>query len=204
VSYATIDDLRANLGATHQARNDAYAQKQLHQIPEAPEIDREGFILDLVKGKRVLEFGASGALQAKVAAAASLYAGVDRAATASGVLAFDIDDVTQPDLPGSDVTPELIVCGEVVEHLGNPQYFLARLKRQYPGVPVLITTPNAMAAAGLKAVQGGIENVNIDHVCWYSYRTLKTLLGRVGYTMTLVGWYHGAPRLAEGLVVLAE
>lgn len=205
MSYATIDDLRAQLGSTHGQVSEDYRQKQLHPIPDAPVVDRAGFLLDLVKGKRVLEFGASGPMHQKIAAAASLYCGVDRQDGPNGVLGFDLDDVSEEALPPTiDAAPEVIVCGEVLEHLGNPQHFLRRLRAQYPGVPVVITVPNAYAAASHKPLAGGIENVNRDHVSWYSYRTLRTLLERVGYSMTLVGWYNGSPRTAEGLIALAE
>lgn len=203
MSYATIDALRSHLGSSLTAASAAYAKKQLHVVPEAPEVDRRGFILDLVKGKRVLEFGASGQMHDDIVKAAKACAGVDRE-DAPGVMGFDLDDVTKAYLPLSDDLVDLIVCGEVIEHLSNPGHFLARLKTQFAGVPVLITVPNAFSTVGLKSLQAGVENCNRDHVCWYSYRTLRTLLERAGYAMKLIGWYHGTPRLAEGLIVLAE
>jgi hypothetical protein len=204
VSYATIADLRSQLGAsTKSAVDEAYAAKQLHTIPDAPVVDRRGFILDLVKGKRVLEFGASGPLHDEIMKAASAYVGVDRV-DAPGVVGFDLDDVREDMLPSSDQLVDLIVCGEVLEHLSNPGWFLTRLRGHFPDVPVLITVPNAFSLAGAVFAQKGIENVNIDHVCWYSYRTVRTLLERVGYTAQLVGWYHGSARQSEGLIVLAE
>jgi 2-polyprenyl-3-methyl-5-hydroxy-6-metoxy-1,4-benzoquinol methylase len=204
MSYATIDLLRSQLGSAQQSHvSEAYAKKQLHAIPEAKELDRVAFILEHVKGKRVLEFGASGPMHDAIVKAAKACAGVDRE-DAPGVMGFDLDDVSRQDLPQSDEPVDLIVCGEVIEHLSNPGWFLTRLKRQFSGVPVLITVPNAYAAGGIKSVQAGTENVNIDHVAWYSYRTLRTLLERAGYSMTLAGWYNGTPRLAEGLIVIAE
>lgn len=204
MSYATISDLRSQLGSTHRSSvSDAYAKKQLHAVPDAPEVDRKDFILDLVKGKRVIEFGASGWMHDEIVKAAKACAGVDRV-DGPGVKGFDLDDVSEQGLPETDEPVDLIVCGEVIEHLSNPGWFLTRLRKQFAGVPVVITAPNAYASGGLKAIQTGIENVNIDHVCWYSYRTLRTLLERAGYSVTLAGWYNGTPRLAEGLIVLAE
>lgn len=204
MTYATIDDLRSQLGSTQRAAvSEAYRQKQLHAVPEAPVVDRAAFILERVKGKRVLEFGASGPMHDAIVKVAFACAGVDRV-DGPGVMGFDLDDVQQAGLPPSDAPVDLIVCGEVLEHLSNPGWFLTRLRRQFPSVPVLISVPNALSAASVKAVQSGTENVNIDHVCWYSYRTLRTLLERVGYSMTLAGWYNGTPRLAEGFIVIAE
>ena len=205
MSYATISDLRSQLGSAPKTpTQEAYARKQLHQVPDAPVVNRAEFVLTRCEGKRVLEFGASGKLHEAVVAIAAKVMGVDRA-DADGVLGFDLDDVTQSHVPDPyDFAPEIILCGEVLEHLGNPQWFLTRLRRQYPGVPVLITVPNAHSRSGANALQAGTENVNIDHVSWYSYRTLRTLLERVGYTMTLCGWYNGAPLVAEGLIVMAD
>jgi hypothetical protein len=203
VSFATIDDLRSQLGARAvPALSDAYAAKMLHQIPAAPVVDRETFILEHCEGKRVLEFGASGPLHEAIMKAASAYAGVDRQDGPS-VVGFDLDDVTQQTLP-DPVSPEVVVCGELIEHLSNPGWFLTRLRRQFAGIPTIITVPNAFSRAAQAQLAKGIENVNIDHTCWFSFRTLKTLLGRAGYTDFSFAWYKGQPLTAEGLVVLCE
>jgi 2-polyprenyl-3-methyl-5-hydroxy-6-metoxy-1,4-benzoquinol methylase len=182
-------------------RDPAYVEKMLHPIPAAEVVDREGMLLDLARGKRILEFGASGPTSAKVKAVAASYVGVDRQA-ADGVLAFDLDDVTQPALPS--VETDGIVCSEILEHLSNPGHFLDRLARQYPGVPLIVTVPNAFTESGRQHALTGVENVNRDHVAWYSDHTLVTLLTRHGYTVTSFCWYRGKPYTAEGLIVLAE
>jgi hypothetical protein len=68
----------------------------------------------------------------------------------------------------------------------------------------VITVPNAFAQAGRSHMLRGVENVNVDHVAWYSHRTLKTLLERVGYDIKEFHWYRGVPYLAEGLIVVTE
>lgn len=201
-AFATISDLRSQLGKAAPAPSQtAYAEKMLHQIPPAEVVDRAAFILERCKGQRVLEFGASGAMHTAIVSVASAVFGVDRV-DADGVVGFDLDDISQADLPGVDFAPAVIVCGEVIEHLSNPGWFLTRLRKQFPGVPTIITVPNAFSAIAQKHLAGGIENVNADHCAWYSYRTIKTLLGRAGYTDFFFGWYHGQPRTAEGLVIL--
>lgn len=201
-AFATIADLRANLGAAQTPdQQRAYAEKMLHKVPAAPVVDRAGFLVDLCRGKRVLEFGASGPMHDKIRAVAASCVGVDRA-DADGVIGFDLDDVTQSRLPEAD--PEVIVCGEVLEHLGNPQWFLTRLRRQFPGVTVVLTVPNAFSAAAATHMARGTENVNRDHVAWYSYRTVLTLLQRAGYTHNAFAWYGGQPYRAEGLIVVME
>jgi hypothetical protein len=204
VSYASIDDLRSQLGAkaSSSVRSAAYAAKMLHELPDAETRDRAAFILDRVRGRRVLEFGASGPMHDAVAQAAETCVGVDRAASAD-VVAFDLDDVRQLSLPVM-ATPDVVLCGEVLEHLSNPGWFLARLKGQYPGVPVLLTVPNAFSHVARARLADGVENVNRDHVCWYSVTTLRTLLARAGYTVRECYYYGGHGPTAQGLIVVAD
>lgn len=207
MSYDTIEDLRSQLGSGPKI-DKAYADKMLHQIPDAPVVDREKTILEACRGKRVLEFGATGPLHDAIRDVAMDCLGIDRA-SGDGVIAFDLDDVSQVRLPHFDefdkdtgLLPDVIVCGEVIEHLSNPGWFLTRLRKQYAGVKTIITVPNAFGSAGQKHLARGIENVNIDHVAWYSFRTLKTLLERAGYRDLEFAWYRGQPLTAEGLIVL--
>lgn len=200
--FATIEDLRAHLGTGKTpAQRQAYAAKMLHPVPAAEVVDREGLLVDLCRGKRVLEFGASGPLTSRIRAVASGYLGVDRQ-DGDGVVGFDLDAVTRADLPVFEA--DVIVCGELLEHLSNPGHFLDRLSRQYRGVPVALSVPNAFSAAAASHIVKGVENVNPDHVAWFSYKTLTTLLGRHGYRLASFCWYGGRPGTAEGIVGLAE
>jgi len=92
---------------------------------------------------------------------------------------------------------EVVVCGELLEHLSNPGLALGGLKRFCrPDTVVIITVPNAFAIKGFLAVLGGGEVVHPDHVCYYSATTLSVLLSRHGY--------HVAPPLADGLIALCR
>lgn len=200
-AFATVDALRESLAApAGRAPSPEYAAKMLHPVPDAPVVDRVRFVLNRVRGRRVLELGASGPLHAAIVREAAYAVGIDRA-PAEGVLGFDLDDVGRPDIPCPDLDPELVVAGEVLEHLSNPGFTLARLRRQFPGVPVLVTVPNAFSAAARRRMAGGVENVNLDHVAWYSWRTLKTLVERAGYEVVEFCWAGpGDPGTAEGLI----
>lgn len=180
--------------------------KMMHEVPESETVDRAVFILTRVAGKRVLEFGASGPMHDGIVKAAAHVEGVDRE-PGDNIVGFDLDDICKERLPVDERLWndfEIIVCGELIEHLANPGYFLQRLRKQYLGVPVLITVPNAFSAVGLNHIKTGTENVNKDHVCFYSYTTLKELLRRYGYTIREHYWYGGPPYVAEGLIVIAE
>jgi hypothetical protein len=214
VSYATIDALRESLAQPERRIGTTeYAAKMLHAVPKSTSVDRAKFIVERVTGKRVLEFGASGPMHEAIVKAAARVLGVDRE-DSDGVVGFDLDAVLlgepgftqfQRALPEPEFIPDVILCGEVIEHLANPGWFLKRLKAQFPGVPVLITVPNAFCIMGFKRhLEQGVENVNIDHVAWYSHRTMKTLLARYGYGIEEFFWYGGDPYTAEGLIMVAR
>lgn len=204
MSFLTIDALRESLAhPIGKVRTPEYIAKMMHPVPESTVVDRAAFIIERCKGQRVLEFGASGWLHDKIRQIAAAYLGVDRQ-DASGVVGFDLDDVEQDALPDVNPFPTIVVCGEVLEHLTNPGWFLQRLRAQYL-VPVLITVPNAFSSAAAKHIKDdGNENVNVDHVAWYSYRTLRTLLERYGYVIEEFYWYQGQPFTAEGMIVVAR
>lgn len=200
MSYATLDDLRSQLGGG-PVRSAAYTEKMLHPLPPCKAVDRVKFILQHAAGKRVLEFGASGPLHDALVLAAAHVVGVDRA-EAPGVIGFDLDDVSRETLPYAHA--EIIVCGEVLEHLGNPLHFLRRLHAQYARVPVILTVPNAFSAIAARWIRKGTENVNRDHVAWYSPKTLSVLLERAGYGVGDLYFYGGDDATAEGLLVVTE
>jgi hypothetical protein len=78
--------------------------------------------------------------------------------------------------------------------------------RSEPGIcPILITVPNAHCVIGRQHILRGVESVNIDHVAYYSWRTLKTLVERYDYVVKEFYWYlPGQPRTAEGLIFVVE
>jgi hypothetical protein len=195
---ATIDALRDELVAGKSAVSEAYRLKQLHPVPVCPVVKRTEFILELAKGQTVLHVGASGKLhEALLTVAAKVY-GLDRN-PGEGIEAIDLDDY-HAQLPAHpDVT--LIVCGEVLEHLSNPGWLLDRL-RAMREIPMIVTVPNAFSAGGLASLNTGIECVHREHVAYYSYRTLLTLLERHGWALTEAAWYHGHPKFAEGLIMV--
>jgi len=94
---------------------------------------------------------------------------------------------------------DVIVAGEMIEHLSNPGLFLEGIKRfMSDETELLITTINAYSA--LRFVQyalrgkGGVnEPVHPDHVAYYSYRTLNLLLERHGFQCDNFMFYGVGP-----------
>lgn len=96
-------------------------------------------------------------------------------------------------------TFELIIAGEIIEHLSNPGLFLRGIQRfMNSETRLVITTVNAYAALrfflyGLAGKKGVNEPVHPDHVAYYSYKTLKLMIERSGLEMTEFKFYDLGP-----------
>ena len=83
-----------------------------------------------------------------------------------------------------DETFDVVIGGEIIEHLSNPGLFLDGIKRFLRhDSKLVITTVNAYCAMrfaiyGLRGKRGRNEPVHPDHVGYYSYSTLSLLLKR--------------------------
>lgn len=200
-AYQILEDLTAYDGLGRQ-----YGEKQLHKIPDAKSVDRRKFILEKCVGKTVLDIGhASGELHDMIKSVAKHAFGIDRDAKVSPDYArIDLDDLTIANLPFTAADGiDLVVCGETLEHLSNPGWLLQRIAKDLPGSELLITVPNAFSSGSRKWLARGIENVNRDHSCWFSWKTLTNLVSRFGYSVKEFYWYGGEPLVAEGIIVVA-
>ncbi len=211
----TLNDIRKQ-GEAYGRHTPEYFEKMMHAVPDAPSIDREAYIVEKCRGKAVLSLGHSGPLAKMVKDVATMCAGYDLEAGA-GITQIDLDKNPSelreykvfPDGSvhlGASMSYDLILCGEILEHLANPGNLLAVLKKCGDGkgnqAPVLITVPNAFCEVGRAHLKTGTENVNRDHVSYYSYWTLRRLVERYGFAVKEFFWYKGEPRLAEGLIML--
>ena len=89
-----------------------------------------------------------------------------------------------------DKTFEVIIAGEMIEHLANPGLFLEGIKRfMNRDSELIITTVNAYCALrfflyGIRGKKGSNEPVHPDHVAYYSFKTLSLMLERHGLRRT--------------------
>jgi len=189
----------------HPRETPEYVDKMFHRIPDASVVNREEFILERCKGKRVVNFGSSsGPLHGRLKDVVAELTGVDKAGEPDLKIDLDDEHYDLQVLPGAEV----YVCGEIIEHLIAPGFFLRRLKwhlkhKGLEGAELVLTVPNAMGLVFSTYAKRAIEVVNKDHVAWYSYTTLKTLLEKCGFELKEWHWYNGRPLFAEGLVVVA-
>lgn len=192
----TLSDLRSECSEPLSAE---YRARYLHAVPAAPSVERVSYIVELCRGKRVLSLGASGPLDAAIRKAADVYHGVDKSAV--GATHIDLDAIPNELMRFARIV-DVVVCGEILEHLSNPGKLLDVL--HCLRCPVVISVPNAFMEIGSSWLKKGIENVNDEHVAWYSYRTLKTLVERHGFRIIRWEWYNGPPMTAEGLIFEVE
>ncbi len=94
---------------------------------------------------------------------------------------------------------DVIVAGEVIEHLSNPGLFLEGVKRfMDENTELLITTINAysgmrFAIYALRGRGGINEPVHPDHVAYYSYSTLNLILRRANLQVKEFYFYDVGP-----------
>ena len=104
------------------------------------------------------------------------------------------ENLYRVDLEKLDTVPvdekfDVIVAGEMIEHLNNPGLFLSGIQRfMHEGTVLLLTTVNAYCGMrfvvyGLKGKLGVNEPVHPDHVAYYSYATLSVLVKRHGLNL---------------------
>jgi methyltransferase family protein len=97
-------------------------------------------------------------------------------------------DIGNPDgiVAALEDSPDVIVAGELIEHLENPLLFLKRFAatERLSGKTLLLSTPNATALHNFLIGLAGRESTHHDHLCILSYKTLTTLCTRAGFS----GW----------------
>lgn len=79
-------------------------------------------------------------------------------------------------------TFDVIVAGELIEHLECPLGFLRALKERFPGHVLLLSTPNGVSFANTLLGTIGREVQHRDHLQVFTYKTLHTLCRRSGCT----------------------
>ncbi len=196
-----INNLLQNLSGQKDpfaGRDPAYRKKYIHPIPAADVVQREKYILAQCTDKVVMDIGCGNSLHEKIQKLSKKAYGID-------VEGYDFPnfhkcDVTIPDefskLVFTDV--ELILCCDIIEHLSNPGVFLDTLKKMYPNTDKIICAPNFQAGFFKDYVKVGHENVNPEHVAYYSYHTLNNLLVRHKLEIKEFHWYENANNYPQG------
>jgi 2-polyprenyl-3-methyl-5-hydroxy-6-metoxy-1,4-benzoquinol methylase len=172
--------------------------EMVHRLPPASLVDRFAYLRDLARGRRVIHVGfvdagcqmlneQSGAwLHEHLAGVASELVGLDldeagvADARARGHEAYAVDCRDVDAVRALGITPaDVVVAGEVIEHLDDPGGFLDGLHALVaPGGLLVVTTPNAAGLVNAAALLGNYEVNHPDHVALYTCTTLDTMLRR--------------------------
>lgn len=173
--------------------------------------ERANFIAKIVKGKDILDVGACGEstnignekwLHRIIAEHASSVLGLDsnlkavkRAQTCFNILYGNAENFSFNFNRKFDV----VVAGELIEHLSNPGLFLECAKRHLRrnGL-LLITTPNLRNIPHLLNWRWGPDH---DHVCVHNEHTLSNLLARHGFKV-IYKTYMDIPNTFKGKIFL--
>jgi hypothetical protein len=89
-----------------------------------------------------------------------------------------------------DTDIEVLVAGELLEHLAEPLAFLQQLRRLYAGRELVLTTPNATSASNVLLALTSRESNHHDHLQVFSVKTLNTLCLRAGFQDWEIIPYH--------------
>lgn len=178
-------------------------------------VDRIGFVAAACRGRSVLDLGAMDetAYAAKRGRGTWLHEAI--AGTATRVIGLDnsleipeggLSTASNAEIRRGDVmaldrwleanafAPEVIVAGELIEHLPNPLAFLKSLAaiERLRGVTLIITTPNATALHNVGIALLSRESTHHDHLCILSFKTLNTLCLRAGFAEWEIRPYRAA------------
>jgi SAM-dependent methyltransferase len=191
------------------------------RLPRLRLVERKAFLLDLVRGRSMLSIGLGG--HAEPREYSYHLGSTDLRRTISGELAAVAGDASFADISDAaidafrpqvdaqyhlvDITSavegwprelaearfDVVVIGEVIEHLDNPGAALRNLHGLLaPGGQLVVTVPNAFALSGIARVLLGRETTHPEHATHHSYVTLHRLLTMNGMPPSEVLWYRWA------------
>jgi len=179
-----------------------YSQLQMvHRLPPASLVDRFDYLRALGTGRRVVHVGfvdagcqslneqAGAWLHEHLAGTARELVGIDlddagvADARARGYEAYAIDCCDTAAIAAAGIAPaDVVVAGEVIEHLDDPGSFLDGVHTLVkPGGCLVVTTPNATGLVNTFALLGNFEVNHPDHVAMFTGRTLDAMLVRHGW-----------------------
>lgn len=190
----------------------------VHRLPEASLVQRIPHVAGLVAGRSVIHVGFVDAGYQEMQAEAGTWLHAHLARTATHLIGIDLDEegvqravaegyeayVADCRDPGAmdalGIQPaEMVVAGEIIEHLDDPGSFLDGLHRLVaPGGQLILTTPNASGLLNGFAAMAGAEINHPDHVILFSWRTLTNLMARHDWEVVATATFVPAVKAAPG------
>jgi Methyltransferase domain len=212
---------------------EALDENPFARLPVPRPVDRYAYVTGHCRGKRVLDLGAYDEtevdreqhsswrwLHAEIAAVAKEVLGVDASPKLKNLGSVETSvgtrivygQVEHLDEILADFQPDVIVAGELIEHTQDTLGWLSRVAELQPGTRIIATTPNTTSVVNVLLAPLRREVAHPDHIHVYSYRTLRTLAGRVPMgSMTVLPYYYNrhlfysrVPHWASPIVTLAD
>jgi hypothetical protein len=195
---------RASVACAPRRSNPQLNYTPLERLKVARPVDRVEFIARACARCRVLDLGAMDEtawaakrgrgtwLHEEIGGSALAVDGIDNSVhvPAEGLrtgpnATIRRGDITDPEplVSALERTPDVVVIGELIEHLENPLQFLKRLAgiERLAGKTLILSTPNATALHNVLIGLAQRESTHRDHLCIFSYKTLATLCTRAGF-----------------------
>ncbi len=161
-------------------------------------------ILDICRNKRVIHIGCADHLpliQEKIATNKWLHKlllentasciGIDNNSEAVSFIrdTLLLDNVYCADLEHDNMdfilkeNWDVLILGEIIEHVENPVQFLKIIKKVFEGSvkKILITSPNVFNIHTIKEIKNSVENINTNHNYWFSPYTLSRIVHKSGF-----------------------
>ena len=182
-------------------------------------VHRIDYLCGLVKGLRVLDLGAYDDteinklqhkswkwLHREIGASAAAVLGVDSAKEISEsgevitgpnskIIYGNVENLT--DIIKA-FQPDIIIAGELIEHVEAPMPWLRHLAAAAPGKRLVITTPNATSIINIALAMLGRENCHEDHLAIFSFKTLSTISRRLPLKSGVIRPYYYDAQLFRG------
>jgi len=171
------------------------SQRKIHL-----EFDRNRYLNSQVRGKTVLHVGCSDfpITQQRIDQGTLLHSSLqDNAKTIVGIdlskegidnlkkNGFDNVQIMNAEDIKLTTTFDIILAGDVLEHLNNPGLFLRSVDSlMNSGGELIVAVPSALTFNNLKAWFLGWEQVHVDHTFYFSPKTLSELCSRFGLLPT--------------------
>jgi 2-polyprenyl-3-methyl-5-hydroxy-6-metoxy-1,4-benzoquinol methylase len=200
-----------------------YRHEQLTRAAGVFRASRIGVVRRYARDKKVLDVGCvshnftfqSGGtgnwLHAHVVDAAAECVGADYDKVGVDQMNAAGYDVVHVDI-GGDLTPiiergpfDVVVAGELIEHLPAPQQLLSAAREVLrPKGKLVITTPNPYAPHRVRAGQRGFTWENVDHVQYLFPSGMAEMADRTGMVLTKFGTVGSPTRLAAPQAMVAS
>jgi hypothetical protein len=185
-------------------------------------VGRDEFLLDYCRGKDVIHLGCCDSPYCQERYFTGDLFHIKLIKTARKVIGIDIDEQSINFLKHAGVNNlmvadvenfkknlkvkdfQIILAGEILEHLENPGLFLKGMSELCGNnIELIITTINTPTLKNFIRALAKKEMVHHDHVCYYSIKTLFQLLNRFDIFIIKYYYYCALPVSGSGIAMSA-